>query len=419
MKLLAGLLTFLLTGAAFAAESELNTGDTAWVLTSAALVFFMMPGLALFYAGMVRAKNALSTMMYTFGALVVIGVVWTIAGFSIAFGDNGSAFWGGFQYVLMGGSFTSELSDGIPLSVFAMFQGMFAIITCALISGAVVERMKFSAFLLFIAIWVLIVYAPIAHWVWGAGGWLAERGALDFAGGTVVHFSSGIAALALTLVLGNRKDFMKSTTIPHNVGYTLIGAGILWFGWFGFNAGSALSAGEGAGAAFINTLVAPGAAGLGWLLMEAIKSKPSGIGLASGIVAGLVAITPAAGFVEPWAALIIGFVAGILCYYACRLKYVFKVDESLDVFGIHGVGGFWGAIATGIFATVDAEGLILGNPFQVWLQLEGLIAAGVYAFVLSIIIALGIKYAIGLRASADEETEGLDISLHGEHSIKL
>jgi Amt family ammonium transporter len=419
MKLLAGLLTFLLTSAAFANESELSAGDTAWVLVSAALVFFMLPGLALFYSGMVRAKNALSTMMYTFGSLAVIGVIWVIAGFSIAFGDSGSAYWGSFEYVLMGGSFASELSGRIPLSVFAMFQGMFAIITCALISGAVVERMKFSAFLAFISIWVLSVYAPIAHWVWGAGGWLLERGALDFAGGTVVHFSSGTAALALALVLGNRKDFMKSATIPHNVGYTLIGAGILWFGWFGFNAGSALSAGQGAGTAFINTLVAPGAAGLGWLMMEAKRSKPSGVGLASGVVAGLVAITPAAGFVEPWAAIVIGFIGGIICYYSCRLKYIFKLDESLDVFGIHGVGGLWGAVATGIFATVGAEGLILGNAYQIWLQVEGLLAAGAFSFIMALIIALAIKYTIGLRVSHDEETEGLDITLHGEHSIKL
>ncbi len=419
MKFVAGVLTLLLSVTAFAGEGEINSGDTAWILVSAALVLFMLPGLAMFYGGMVRTKNALNTMMFSFISMAVIGVQWVLIGFSIAFGDSGSSVWGSLQYVLMGGSFASELSGTIPLSVFAMFQGMFAIITCALISGAVVERMKFSAFTVFIVVWATIVYAPIAHWVWGAGGWLLERGALDFAGGTVVHFSSGTAALALAIVLGNRKDFMKSATIPHNVGYTLIGAGILWFGWFGFNAGSALSAGQGAGVAFVNTLVAPGAAGLGWLLMEALKSKPSGIGLASGIVAGLVAITPAAGFVEPWAAIIIGFVAGILCFYGCRLKFIFKLDESLDVFGIHGIGGFWGAIATGIFATVGAEGLIKGNAYQVWLQFEGVMAAGIYSFVLSLVIALIIKYTMGIRASAEAETEGLDISLHGEHVIKL
>lgn len=414
------LITLLLcSSAAFAAEGGVDTGDTAWLLVSSAMVLFMLPGLAMFYAGMVRTKSALSTIMYSFVAMCVIGLQWAICGFTIAFGPTESAFMGGFQYLFLGGDFLEALSGTIPLSVFAMFQGMFAIITCALISGAVVERIKFSAFVIFILIWATVVYAPIAHWVWGDNGWLLEMGALDFAGGTVVHFSSGTAALALALVLGNRKDFMKSSTMPHNVSYTLIGAGILWFGWFGFNAGSALGAGTGAGTAFANTLVAPAAAGTSWMVMEWIKSKPSGIGLASGIVAGLVAITPAAGFVEPWAAIIIGLVAGILCYYGVQLKFKLKLDESLDVFGIHGIGGFWGAIATGIFATLGAEGLIAGNPKQVWLQFAGIMAAGIFSFVVSYVIAMGIKSTIGIRVEANEETEGLDITQHGESAYKF
>jgi Amt family ammonium transporter len=418
MKIITGVLTFLFSLTAFASEG-IDTGDTAWLLVSSAMVLFMLPGLAMFYSGMVRSKNALSTMMLSFISMAVIGVQWAVAGFSIAFGDSGSSVWGSFQYVLLGGTFMSDLSGTIPLSVFAMFQGMFAIITCALISGAIVERMKFSAYVVFIVIWATVVYAPVAHWVWGTGGWLLEKGALDFAGGTVVHFSSGTAALALAIVLGNRRDFQKSATIPHNVGYTLIGSGILWFGWFGFNAGSALGAGDVAGLAFTNTLIAPGAAGLSWLMLEGCKAKPSGIGFASGIVAGMVAITPAAGFVAPWAALIIGFGAGIICFYGVRLKFIFKLDESLDVFGIHGLGGFWGAMATGIFASVNAEGLILGNAKQVWIQFEGIMAAGIYSFVLTFIIATVIKHTIGIRVTPEDETEGLDLTAHGEHCMKL
>ena len=421
MKKLAfsALILTLITAAPAFAETGLDTGDTAWVIVSSAFVLLMLPGLALFYSGMVNGRNTLNAMMLSMVALCVIGLQWAIIGFTLAFGPSGSPFIGNLQYVFLGGGFIEELSGTIPLSVFAMFQGMFAIITCALISGAAVERMKFSAYLIFITVWATIVYAPLAHWVWGDGGWLLERGALDFAGGTVVHFSSGTAALALAIVLGKRKGFMKTPQIPHSLPLTLLGAGLLWFGWFGFNAGSALSAGTGAGLAFVNTMVAAAAAGCSWLLVEWYFSKPSALGLASGIVAGLVSITPAAGFVDPWAAIVIGLIGGVVCYYGVKLKFVLKLDDTLDVFGIHGLGGFWGAIGTGIFATQGAKGLILGNPYQVWLQFEGIAAAGIFSFVISLIILYALKAVIGLRVSVEDETEGLDLNQHGEKAYNL
>jgi len=409
---------FLTLTASTAFADELNAGDTSWILVSSALVMLMLPGLALFYGGMVRAKNVLSTILYSFSALCVVGVVWAVAGFTIAFGESDSLFMGSMKYFMLGGDFMDAMSGTIPLGVFAIFQGMFAIITVALISGAVVERMKFSAWILFMPLWIILVYSPVAYWVWG-GGWLSKMGALDFAGGTVVHFASGMAALAIALVLGNRKDFMHAKIIPHNVTYTVLGAGLLWFGWFGFNAGSALAADKIAALAFVNTMIAAAAAGFVWMLIEMAVSKPSALGIASGIVAGLVGITPAAGFVEPWAALVIGALTGALCFWGITLKFKFKLDDSLDVFGIHGLGGLFGAIATGVFATVGAEGLIAGNATQVLIQIIDALACGGYSFIVTYIIAYSIKSTIGIRITAEEETEGTDLNQHGEKAYNL
>lgn len=410
------LLVILTASPAFA--DELSSGDTTWILVSSAMVLLMLPGLALFYGGMVRAKSTLSTFLYSFSALCVAGVAWAVAGFTIAFGESDSLFFGSMQYFMLKGDFMDAMSGTIPLGVFAMFQGMFAIITVALISGAVVERMKFSAWIVFMPLWIVLVYSPIAYWVWG-GGWLSKMGSLDFAGGTVVHFSSGMAALAIALVLGNRKDFMSAKIIPHNVTYTVLGAGLLWFGWFGFNAGSALAADKIAALAFVNTMIAAAAGGLVWMLLEMAFNKPSALGLASGIVAGLVGITPAAGFVEPWAAIIIGGLTGAICYWGISLKFKLKLDDSLDVFGIHGLGGLFGAIATGVFATVGAEGLIAGNAYQVWVQVVDAFACGAYSFVVTFIIAYAIKAVIGIRITPEEETEGTDLNQHGEKAYNF
>lgn len=413
------LIVLLITMSASTAFADgLNTGDTAWVLVSSAFVMLMLPGLALFYGGMVRSKSALSTLLYSFSALCVAGVTWAVIGFTIAFGESDSLFMGSMKYFMFGSDFMDAMSGTIPLGTFAIFQGMFAIITVALISGAIVERMKFSAWLLFMPLWIILVYSPIAYWVWG-GGWLGKLGALDFAGGTVVHFSSGMAALAIALVLGNRKDFMHAKIIPHNVTYTVVGAGLLWFGWFGFNSGSALAADKIASLAFVNTMIAAAAAGFVWMIIEMAVSKPSALGVASGIVAGLVGITPAAGFVEPWAAIIIGGLTGALCYWGITLKFKFKLDDSLDVFGIHGLGGLFGAIATGVFATVGAEGLIAGNAGQVLIQIIDALACGGYSFIMTLIIAFAIKATIGIRITPEEETEGTDLNQHGEKAYNF
>ncbi|MGD9809455.1 MAG: ammonium transporter [Deferribacterales bacterium] len=409
---------FLTLTASTAFADELNSGDTTWILVSSALVFLMLPGLALFYGGMVRAKSVLSTFLYSFSALCVAGVAWAVVGFTIAFGESDSLFMGSMKYFMLGGDFMDAMSGTIPLGIFAMFQGMFAIITVALISGAVVERMKFSAWVLFMPLWIILVYAPVAYWVWG-GGWLSKMGALDFAGGTVVHFASGMAALAIALVLGNRKDFMHAKIIPHNVTYTVLGAGLLWFGWFGFNSGSALAADKIAALAFVNTMIAAATAGFVWMLIEMAVSKPSALGVASGIVAGLVGITPAAGFVEPWAAIVIGALTGALCFWGITLKFKFKLDDSLDVFGIHGLGGLFGAIATGVFATVGAEGLIAGNANQVLIQIIDALACGGYSFIVTYIIARTIKATICIRITHEEETEGTDLNQHGEKAYNL
>jgi Amt family ammonium transporter len=407
------LLLILIAVPVLAAEGP-DSGDTAWMLVSTALVLIMLPGLALFYAGMVRSKNVLSTSMHTFAAMAIMGVQWIVVGYSLAFGGEGR-FIGGLDNLLLAGITPESLSGTIPTYVFVMFQGMFAIITPALISGAVAERMKFSTYCVFILLWGTLVYDPLCHWVWGPGGWLLEHGALDFAGGTVVHLSSGISALVLALVLGRRIGYPQERMTPHNLPMTLLGAGLLWFGWFGFNAGSALSAGSSAALAFTTTQAAAAAGALSWMLLEWVHAgKPSALGAASGVVAGLVVITPAAGFVTPGWALLMGATAGPVCYGGVMLKHKLGYDDSLDAFGVHGVGGAWGAIATGIFATVGATGLIAGNFHQLWVQVIGVVAAGGYAVVMTLAIIFVLKATMGLRIEKDDERMGLDQAAHSE-----
>jgi ammonium transporter, Amt family len=391
--------------------------DTAWVLISSALVLFMLPGLALFYGGMVRRKNVLSSMMHSFVAMGIIAVEWVIIGYSLAFG-TGNWFIGGFEHVFLRGIDLYSTSGTIPTYAFIVFQGMFAIITPALISGAVVGRIKFKSYIAFVALWGLIVYAPVCHWVWG-GGFLTGE-ALDFAGGTVVHITSGISALALLVFLGKRKGYGLDAIKPHNVTFTLLGVGLLWFGWFGFNAGSALAADEVAGLAFITTFIAPAAAGLSWMAAEWTHSgKPTALGFATGILAGLVAITPGAGFVTPMAALLIGLIAGIVCYWAVMLKGKLGYDDSLDVFGVHGAGGITGALLTGVFASVGATGLLLGNSHQLLLQLEGVVITIIYASVCTILIGFVLDRTMGLKVTESEENIGLDKTCHGETAYNI
>ncbi len=391
--------------------------DTAWVLISSALVLFMLPGLALFYGGMVRRKNVLSSMMHSFVAMGIIAVEWVIIGYSLAFG-TGNWFIGGFEHVFLRGIDLYSTSGTIPTYAFIVFQGMFAIITPALISGAIVGRIKFKSYIAFVALWGLIVYAPVCHWVWG-GGFLTGE-ALDFAGGTVVHITSGISALALLVFLGKRKGYGLDAIKPHNVTFTLLGVGLLWFGWFGFNAGSALAADEVAGLAFITTFIAPAAAGLSWMAAEWTHSKkPTALGFATGILAGLVAITPGAGFVTPMAALLIGLIAGIVCYWAVMLKGKLGYDDSLDVFGVHGAGGITGALLTGVFASVGATGLLLGNSHQLLLQLEGVVITIIYASVCTILIGFVLDRTMGLKVTESEENIGLDKTCHGETAYNI
>lgn len=413
-KCFLSLVTFLLVpGVSFAAD-VLDTGDTAWMIVSSALVLLMLPGLALFYGGMVRSKNVLSTSMHTFAAMAIIGVQWVVVGYSIAFGGEGK-FFGSFANMMLCGITPDSLTGTIPTYVFVMFQGMFAIITAALISGAVAERMKFSTYCVFILLWSTLVYDPLAHWVWGEGGWLAGHGDLDFAGGTVVHLSSGISALVAALIIGKRKGYPVDRMFPHNLPMTLLGAGLLWFGWFGFNAGSALASNGNAALAFTTTQTAAAAGALSWMLAEWIKmGKPSALGAASGIVAGLVVITPAAGFVTPGSALIMGLMAGVVCYGGVLMKHKFGYDDSLDAFGVHGVGGAFGAIMTGVFASVGAAGLIAGNPGQVLIQLVGVAATGLYAATVTAILLLILKPIMGLRVSKEDEVMGLDQTAHHE-----
>ncbi len=397
----------------------IDFGDTSFILMCSALVLFMTPGLALFYGGLVRSKNILSTTMHSFFAMGLISVIWALVGYTIAFGPSDGAlgaFIGGFDFVGLKGV-VGEVTGTIPTPVFAMFQGMFAIITAALITGAFAERIKFSAYALFIGLWSILVYSPLAHWVWG-GGWLMERGALDFAGGTVVHIASAAAALAGAIALGKRKGYGKTSFTPHNLPMTVLGAGILWFGWFGFNAGSALAANELAGTAFMATHLSAAAAMLSWLLFERLQhGKATTLGAASGAVAGLVGITPAAGFVGPLAAIAIGLITGAICYYGISLKSKFGFDDALDVVGIHGVGGTVGALLTGVFAAEAINGvggLLEGNSGLMLEQAIGVVATIAFSFTVSYVLFKLIDKTIGLRVETDAEEIGLDQSEHAE-----
>ena len=427
-KLLIGTLGLVLVGAlgapegAFAAETpKLDTGDTAWMLTSTALVLMMtIPGVAMFYGGMVRKKNVLATAMQSFAVACVMTVLWMIIGYSLAFTDGGgmNAYVGGLDKMLLRGIGVYTLSGTIPETVFMTFQMTFAIITPALITGALADRMKFSSLLVFLSLWMILVYAPITHWVWG-GGFLAEAGVLDFAGGTVVHINSGVAALVGAMVLGRRRGYGTENMAPHNLILSVIGASMLWVGWFGFNAGSAVAANGSAGMAMAVTQIAAAAAALSWMFAEWIsRGKPSVLGIVSGAVAGLVAITPASGYVDPFGALIIGLVAGLVCYWgAVVLKPKLGYDDSLDVFGVHGLGGITGALLTGVFA-VEAiggtPGLLEGNAGQVLIQLEGIGATIVYCAIVTFVLLKIIDAVMGLRVDEEEEVTGLDYSLHGE-----
>ncbi len=405
---------------AVAAEevAELNSGDTAWMLISTALVLMMtLPGLALFYSGMVRKKNVLSMMMQCFAVAALASVLWMIVGYSLAFSE-GNAFIGGFDRVMLAGIGVDTLSGTIPESIFVVFQMTFAIITPALIAGAVADRMKFSALLWFTGLWLLIVYVPVAHWVWG-GGFLGDDGVLDFAGGTVVHINAGVAGLVACIVLGPRKGWGVDNMAPHNLGLAVIGASLLWVGWFGFNAGSAVAADGAAGMAMLVTQISAAAAALSWMFTEwALRKKPSVLGIISGAVGGLVAITPAAGFVAPGGALAIGLISGVVCYWgATWLKHTLKYDDSLDAFGVHGIGGIVGAVLTGVFA-IEAiggtAGLIDGNPGQVVTQIWGILATIVWCAVASYVLLKVIDLVIGLRVTPEEERDGLDLTQHGE-----
>ncbi|HXG16398.1 MAG TPA: ammonium transporter [Calidithermus sp.] len=408
---------------------KIDKGDTAWMLTSTALVLLMTaPGLALFYAGMVRQKNALATLMHSFIIAAVISVQWVLWGYSLAFGPDRGGLIGGLDWLGLrgvGGEPYEAYAKTIPHTVFMLFQMMFAIITPALITGAFAERKKFSAFLLFTVLWATLVYDPLAHWVWGDGGWLRRLGALDFAGGTVVHISSGVSALVCALVIGRRRGYGHQPMPPHNLPLTVVGAGLLWFGWFGFNAGSALEAGALAASAFLATNTGAAAAALGWMLTEwATRGKPTVLGAASGAVAGLVAITPASGFVGPMASLVIGALAGVFCYSACNLKSRLGYDDSLDVVGVHGVGGTWGALATGLFASravneAGADGLFYGNPGQLWAQVVAVLATYVLAAVMTAVILKVVDALVGLRVSEEDEVAGLDLSQHSETAYSL
>jgi Amt family ammonium transporter len=395
----------------------MNTGDTAFMLIATSMVMLMTPGLALFYGGLVRSKNVLGTIMQSFVCLGVVSILWVIYGYSMAFGPDIGGFVGDLSLVgLKGvGLQPGPYAATIPGLLFCAFQLMFAIITPALISGAIAERMKFSAYLLFIIAWSTLVYFPICHWVWG-GGWLGQLGALDFAGGTVIHINSGVAALVAAIMVGKRKGYGRESFHPHNLPMTILGAGLLWFGWFGFNAGSALSAGESSTLAFFTTQVASGAAVLSWLAAEwLVQKKPTTLGAASGALAGLVAITPAAGFVGPLSAVIIGLAAGVICYSAVLAKNKFGYDDSLDVVGIHGVGGLWGALATGLFASFGGTGLFFGNAHQFVVQVIGAGAAIAYSLVLTFIILKVVGLLTGgLRVDAEDELQGLDITQHSE-----
>ena len=399
------------------AAAAISAADTAWLIVACAMVLLMTPALAFFYGGLVRSKNALNMMMMSFAALGTVGVTWALLGYSLAFAP-GNAWIGGLSHAFLKGV-GLEANGSIPHLLFMAFQGTFAIITAALISGAVAERMRFGAYLLFMNLWMLAVYAPVCHWVWG-GGWLAELGALDFAGGTVVHINAGASAVVAALVLGPRRDWARQALLPHNVPFVLLGAGLLWFGWFGFNAGSALAANETAALAFTNTLLAPAAALLAWILLDQLTTgKMTAVGAATGIVVGLVAITPAAGFVGPMSAIVLGFVAAFPSYFAIMKRPKTRLDDSLDVAAAHGLGGLSGALLTGVFAAAvwgGVDGLLAGSPRQLMVQLVACVAAMAYSALASYLLLKLVSLVVPLRVDARQEGTGLDVPLHGEEA---
>ena len=396
----------------------INQADTAWMLVATALVLLMTPALALFYGGLVRSKNALNTMMMSFVSLGFVGVLWALIGYSLAFAPGGP--WVGDLSRLFLKGVGLEAQGTIPHVLFMAYQGTFAIVTAALISGAIVERMRFSAYVAFISLWAVLVYSPIAHWVWG-GGWLAKWGALDFAGGTVVHVNAAIAALVAAVVVGKRQEYPSSSLLPHSVPFTMLGAGLLWFGWFGFNAGSALAAGPIAGLAFVTTMLAPASTLVVWTFLDALRSgKPTAVGAATAIVVGLVAITPAAGFISPMSAIALGAIAAVPSYLGLMVRVKTSLDDSLDVVAAHGIGGTVGALLTGVFAQKSlngvADGVLFGNPYQLVIQGSAILAVIVYSGVVSFVLLKLIGLVLPLRAAEQDERSGLDLSLHGEEA---
>jgi len=406
-------------------EPTINAGDTAWVLISTALVLVMTPALGFFYSGMVRRKNVLSTLNLSIITMALVSIQWVLIGYTLAFGATCKGLIGGLTFLGLNGVAglpNADYAPTIPHLAFMVFQGMFAIITVALITGAVVERIKFSALMLFSVLWFTLVYCPVAHWVWGSGGWLAKLGALDFAGGTVVHIAAGVSAMSLALLLGPRKGFKEKEPMePGNIPMAALGAGMLWFGWFGFNAGSALTSGGLASSAFVATNISAATAAFVWMILSWIYRRPSLLGVVTGAVAGLVAITPAAGFVQPIMGIPIGAGVAIICYYMMLFRGKTGIDESLDVWAVHGIGGTWGALATGIFCSAAVNsagknGLIYGNPKQLLLQLIGVVSVWAFAFAMTWILGKIVNAIIGLRVSPEEESVGLDISQHGERA---
>jgi Amt family ammonium transporter len=402
----------------------MNQADTAWMLVSTALVLLMTPALAFFYGGLVRSKNALNTMMMSFISLGFVGIVWALLGYSLAF-SNGNAWIGDLSNALLNGVGlgAAPRSTNIPHALYMAYQGTFAIITAALISGSIVERMRFSAYTIFITLWALLVYAPIAHWVWG-GGWLAQWGALDFAGGTVVHVNAAVAALVAAIVIGRRQEYPSSSLVPHSVPLVLLGAGLLWFGWFGFNAGSALAASPVAALAFVTTMLAPAATLVVWTFLDAMRSgKPTAVGAATAIVVGLVAITPAAGYISPLSAIALGAIAAVPSYFGLIIRARTGLDDSLDVVAAHGVGGTVGALLTGVFAQKSfngvQDGLLFGNPGQLAIQGAAVLAAIVYSGTVSFVLLKLIGLVMPLRPSAEDEMTGLDITQHGEEAYLI
>lgn len=399
---------------------RIDTGDTAWLIVSTGLVMLMTPALALFYGGMVRSKNLLATVMQSFISLGVISILWVVYGYSLSFGPDFHHIIGNLDWFMLNHVGTEPYvvySATIPHQLFMLFQMMFAVITPALITGAFAERFKFKTYIIFLVVWFTVVYCPIAHWVWGQGGWIKELGGLDFAGGLVVHIASGMSALVATLMIGKRIGWKKDPLHPHNLSLTILGASLLWFGWFGFNAGSALGANALAVKAFLTTQLSAAAAALGWIVVEWKRyGKPTALGIASGAVAGLVSITPAAGFVSPFWAIVIGFIGGALCYFAVQSKFKLNIDDSLDAVGIHGVGGIWGSVATALFAST---GLIAGNWILFKVQLISVISVIAYSLLMTFVIIIILDKVMGLRVTEDQEMLGLDISLHGERGYNL